>query len=220
MYHYYQSSMRGVRQMVQFISHYSERYSYLDSIQLALEGGCRWIQLRMKDATDDEVRPIAVEAQKLCRAYGAKFIIDDRVALVRELGADGVHLGKNDMPIREARQILGPDYIIGGTANTFEEAKAHYEASANYIGCGPFRFTTTKKKLAPVLGLDGYRHIIQQMRAANITIPVVAIGGITKDDIPAILQTGITGIALSGTVLRADDPIAEMKHIINIINHE
>ena len=220
MYHYYQSSMRGVRQMVQFISHYSERYSYLDSIQLALEGGCRWIQLRMKDATDDEVRPIAVEAQKLCRAYGAKFIIDDRVALVRELGADGVHLGKNDMPIREARQILGPDYIIGGTANTFEEAKAHYEASADYIGCGPFRFTTTKQKLAPVLGLEGYRHIIQQMRAANITIPVVAIGGITKDDIPAILQTGITGIALSGTVLRADDPITEMKHIINIINHE
>ena len=206
--------------MIQFISHYSERYSYLDSIQLALEGGCRWIQLRMKDATDDEVRPIAVEAQKLCRAYGAKFIIDDCVALVRELGADGVHLGKNDMPIREARQILGPDFIIGGTANTFEDAKAHYEASANYIGCGPFRFTTTKQKLAPVLGLDGYRHIIQQMRAANITIPVVAIGGITKDDIPAILQTGITGIALSGTVLRADDPIAEMKHIINIINHE
>lgn len=206
--------------MVQFISHYSERYSYLDSIQLALEGGCRWIQLRMKDATDDEVRPIAVEAQKLCRAYGAKFIIDDRVALVRELGADGVHLGKNDMPIREARQLLGPDYIIGGTANTFEDAKAHYEASADYIGCGPFRFTTTKQKLAPVLGLDGYRQIIKQMRAANITIPVVAIGGITKDDIPAILQTGITGIALSGTVLRADDPIAEMKHIINIINHE
>ena len=206
--------------MVQFISHYSERYSYLDSIQLALEGGCRWIQLRMKDALDEEVRPIAIEAQKLCRAYGAKFIIDDRVALVRELGADGVHLGKNDMPIREARQILGPDFIIGGTANTFEDAKAHYEASADYIGCGPFRFTTTKQKLAPVLGLDGYRQIIQQMRAANITIPVVAIGGITKDDIPAILQTGITGIALSGTVLRADDPIAEMKHIINIINHE
>lgn len=212
--------MWGVRQMVQFISHYSERYSYLDSIQLALEGGCRWIQLRMKDATDDEVRPIAVEAQKLCRAYGAKFIIDDRVLLVHELQADGVHLGKNDMPIREARRLLGSDFIIGGTANTFEEAKAHYEASADYIGCGPFRFTTTKQKLAPVLGLDGYRQIIRKLRAANITIPVVAIGGITKDDIPAILQTGITGIALSGTVLRADDPIAEMKHIINIINHE
>ena len=206
--------------MIQFISHYSERYSYLDSIQLALEGGCRWILLRMKDATDVEVRPIAIKAQQLCRHYNAKFIIDDRVALVRELGADGVHLGKNDMPIREARQILGPDFIIGGTANTFEDAKAHYEASANYIGCGPFRFTTTKKKLAPVLGLEGYRSIISKLREANINIPVVAIGGITQADIPAILQTGITGIALSGTVLRADDPIAEMKHIINIINHE
>ena len=212
--------MRGVRPMIQFISHYSERYSYLDSIQLALEGGCRWIQLRMKDATDDEVRPIAIKAQQLCRQYHATFIIDDRVALVHELGADGVHLGKNDMPIREARQLLGPDFIIGGTANTFEDAKAHYEASADYIGCGPFRFTTTKKKLAPVLGLEGYRSIIHQIREAGIDIPVVAIGGITKADIPAILQTGITGIALSGTVLRADDPIAEMNHIINIINHE
>ena len=212
--------MRGVRPMIQFISHYSERYSYLDSIQLALEGGCRWIQLRMKDATDNEVRPIAIKAQQLCRQYHSTFIIDDRVALVRELGADGVHLGKNDMPIREARQLLGPDFIIGGTANTFEDAKAHYEASADYIGCGPFRFTTTKKKLAPVLGLEGYRSIIHQIREARIDIPVVAIGGITKADIPAILQTGITGIALSGTVLRADDPIAEMNHIINIINHE
>jgi len=206
--------------MIQFISHYSERYSYLDSIQLALEGGCRWIQLRMKDATDNEVRPIAIKAQQLCRQYHATFIIDDRVALVRELGADGVHLGKNDMPIREARQLLGPDFIIGGTANTFEDAKAHYEASADYIGCGPFRFTTTKKKLAPVLGLEGYRSIIHQIHEAKIDIPVVAIGGITTADIPAILQTGITGIALSGTVLRADDPIAEMNHIINIINHE
>ena len=212
--------MWGVRQMVQFISHYSERYNYLDSIQLALDGGCRWIQLRMKDATDDEVRPIAIEAQKLCRTYGATFVIDDRVFLVHELQVDGVHLGKNDMPIREARQILGPDYIIGGTANTFEDVKAHYEASANYIGCGPFRFTTTKQKLAPVLGLDGYRHIISQMRAANINIPIVAIGGIIESDIPAILQTGITGIALSGTVLRAANPIEEMKRIINITNHE
>ena len=206
--------------MLQFISHYTERYSYRDSIRLALEGGCRWVQLRMKDATDDEVRPIAVAAQQLCREAGATFIIDDRVALVRELHADGVHLGKNDMPIREARRILGPDFIIGGTANTFDDVKLHYESSANYIGCGPFRFTTTKQKLAPVLGLDGYRSIVSQMRAANINIPIVAIGGITEDDIPAILATGITGIALSGTVLRAENPVQKMNEIINIINHE
>ena len=77
--------------MLQFISHYTERYSYLDSIRLALEGGCRWIQLRMKDTPDEEVRPVAIEALQMCRDVGATFIIDDRVELVKELGADGVH---------------------------------------------------------------------------------------------------------------------------------
>ena len=212
--------MWGVGPMLQFISHYTEQYGYLDSIRLALAGGCRWIQLRMKDATDDEVRPIAIEAQQLCRQHDATFIIDDRVALVRELHADGVHLGKNDMPIAEARRQLGPDYIIGGTANTIYDVKSHYAAGADYIGCGPFRFTTTKQKLSPVLGLDGYRRIVIEMRAAHIDLPIVAIGGITKEDIPAILATGMTGIALSGTVLRASNPIDEMKHLISIINHE
>ena len=202
--------------MLQFISHYTERYSYLDSIRLALEGGCRWIQLRMKDTPDEEVRPVAIEALQMCRDVGATFIIDDRVELVKELGADGVHLGKNDMPISEARKVLGSAFIIGGTANTFEDVKAHYEASANYIGCGPFRFTTTKKNLSPVLGLEGYRHIVEQMEEANIHLPIVAIGGITAEDIPSIMQTGVTGIALSGTILHAEKPIDEMKKIINI----
>jgi len=206
--------------MLQFISHYTDRYTYLDSIRLALEGGCRWIQLRMKDATDDEVRPIALVAQRFCREAGATFIIDDRVGLVRELHADGVHLGQNDMPIREARRLLGDGFIIGGTANTFEQVRTHYESSADYIGCGPFHFTTTKQKLAPVLGLDGYRTIISEMEATHIHIPIVAIGGITEEDIPDILQTGVTGIALSGTVLRADDPVQKMKQLINTVNHE
>lgn len=202
--------------MLQFISHYTDRYSYLDSIRMALAGGCRWVQLRMKDATDDEIRPVALEAQKLCKEAGATFIIDDHVELVKEIQADGVHLGKMDMPIADARKILGEDFIIGGTANTFEDVKSHYEAGANYIGCGPFRFTTTKKKLSPVLGLDGYRQIVSQMRQAGISLPIVAIGGITAEDIPDIMQTGVTGIALSGTVLRAADPVAEMRRLIEI----
>ena len=124
------------------------------------------------------------------------------------------------MPIREARRLLGDGFIIGGTANTFEQVRTHYESSADYIGCGPFRFTTTKQKLAPVLGLDGYRTIISEMEATHIHIPIVAIGGITEEDIPDILQTGVTGIALSGTVLRADDPVQKMKQLINTVNHE
>lgn len=203
---------------MQFISHFTEQYTYLDSIRLTLDGGCQWVQLRMKDASDKEILCIAPQVKQLCQQYDATFIIDDHVNLVKEIGADGVHLGKKDMPVLEARTLLGDSYIIGGTANTFEDVKNHAEASADYIGCGPFRFTTTKKGLAPILGLEGYLHIISQMQQAGIQIPIVAIGGITADDIPGILQTGISGIALSGTILNASDPVLKTKEIIEIIN--
>ena len=204
--------------MLQFISHYTDKIGYLDSIRLALDGGCRWVQLRVKNATVEELRPMALEALRMCREAGATFIIDDHVELVKEIGADGVHVGKNDMPVAEARRILGPDFIIGGTANTFEDVKMHYEAGANYIGCGPYRFTTTKEKLSPVLGLDGYREVVAQMRLHGVDLPIVAIGGITAEDIPEIMATGVTGIALSGTVLRAADPVAEMRKLIEMVN--
>lgn len=201
---------------LQFITHFTERFSYFDSAHMALEGGCRWIQLRMKEASADELEQEALHIQHLCKRYNATFIIDDHVELVRKIHADGVHLGKNDMPIAEARDILGKGYIIGGTANTFEDVLAHYKAGADYIGCGPFRFTTTKKNLSPILGLEGYRHIVSRMKEENIRIPIVAIGGITYDDIPAIMKTGVTGIALSGTILRADDPVAETRRIMSL----
>ena len=200
--------------MVQFITHYTERYSHLDSVRIALEGGCRWIQLRMKEASPKDILPIAKEAMSLCRKYDATFIIDDFVELAKQIGADGVHLGKNDMPIAEARKILGKDFIIGGTANTFEDVQMLYKTGANYIGCGPFRFTTTKKNLSPILGLEGYQQIISLMKEHKISLPLVAIGGITKEDIPSLMQTGISGIALSGSILRSENPIEEMKEII------
>lgn len=199
---------------MQFISHQTEKVSYLEGIHAALTGLCPWIQLRMKGAEDYEVRPIAWKVKEWCRIMHATFIIDDRVNLVKEVGADGVHLGKNDMPIAEARQILGDDFIIGGTANTFEDVKALYEAGADYIGCGPFRFTTTKEKLSPVLGLEGYRYIIAEMKAHHIDLPIVAIGGITKEDIPSLMETGVTGVAMSGSILRADDPAKETHEIM------
>lgn len=201
---------------VQFITHTSARYTYADSARLALAGGCRWIQLRMKDAQREEIIATAAEILPLCRELGATFILDDHVELVELTGADGVHLGKNDMPIAEARRQLGRNKIIGGTANTFEDILEHAEAGADYIGCGPFRFTTTKKNLSPILGLEGYARIVEQMRQNHISLPIVAIGGIAFEDIPAILQTGVTGIALSGSVLRADDPIAEMRRIVEL----
>lgn len=202
---------------MQFISHFTDQYDYLDSIAMALEGGCRWVQLRMKDATPEEILPIALEAQKLCKAKDATFIIDDHVALVKEIGADGVHLGKLDMPVGEARKILGDSFIIGGTSNTFEDIAMHAAAGADYIGCGPFRFTTTKKNLSPVLGLEGYQTLVAKMRENGLTLPIVAIGGINAADIPAIMRTGVSGIALSGTVLRAENPVAEMRKLMDMM---
>ena len=200
---------------IQFITHRNDRYGYVDGARMALEGGCKWIQLRMKGASDEEVAEAAAQIQPLCHKHEAIFLLDDRVELAKSLNADGVHLGKNDMPVSEARQVLGEEFIIGGTANTFEDIERLASQGADYIGCGPFRFTTTKEKLSPVLGLEGYRRIVEQMGVKGINLPVVAIGGITFEDIPALMQTGIDGIAVSGAILNADNPVEEMKRMLN-----
>ena len=199
--------------MIQFITHSNNRYGYVDSARLALEGGCRWVQLRMKEATEAEFMAAAAEIGRLCKEHGATFVLDDHVEWVEKTGADGVHLGKNDMPIGEARKILGSDKIIGGTANTFEDVERLYRQGADYIGCGPFRFTTTKKNLSPVLGLEGYQHIVDQMKSHGINLPIVAIGGILESDIKSILATGVSGIAVSGGILNAENPAEEMQRL-------
>ncbi len=200
---------------VQFITHQTDSISYKESALLALDGGCKWVQLRMKGATDDEAEPIALELLEECHKRGATFILDDRVELCKKIGADGVHLGKNDMPVNEARELLGHDFIIGGTANTFDDIKRLRALSADYIGCGPFRFTRTKEHLAPVIGLDGYRSIIEQMRQELVRIPVCAIGGIELADVPALLNAGVQGVAVSGAILRADNPAEMMRSFLN-----
>ena len=205
--------------MLQYISHFTPQISYAEGIRMALEGGCRWIQLRMKDAPAEEIIACAEEVLPLCRRHGAKFLLDDHVELVRQLGADGVHLGKNDMPVDEARKILGPDIIIVGTANTIEDIIRLHKQGADYIGCGPFRFTTTKKNLSPILGLDGYKSIVLKMKELGIDLPIVAIGGITVEDIPAVMGTGVSGIALSGAILGAPDPVEMTARIIETIDN-
>lgn len=203
--------------MIQFITHSNNRYGYVDGARLALEGGCRWVQLRMKEATETEFMAAAAEIGRLCKEHGATFVLDDHVEWVEKTGADGVHLGKNDMPIDEARKILGNDKIIGGTANTFEDVERLYRQGANYIGCGPFRFTTTKKNLSPVLGLEGYQHIVDQMKSHGINLPIVAIGGILESDIKSILATGVSGIAVSGGILNAENPTEEMQRFLKLV---
>ena len=205
--------------MLQFITHSTDTISYLQSAELVLKGGCKWVQLRMKEATTEEIKETAVKMRELCKHYNATFIIDDHVAIAQEIGADGVHLGKNDLPVSEARKIVGDSFIIGGTANTIDDIEHLIGAGVDYIGLGPFRFTETKKNLSPILGIEGYRNIMEKCRKKGITVPIVAIGGITANDISGIMETGVNGIALSGTILRSPNPIEETTNILNIIKH-
>ena len=201
-----------------FITHQTEKIDYLQSVQLALDGGCRQIQLRMKEASPEEVERVGREAKALCDRYQAALFIDDHAEVCQKIGAVGVHLGKMDISPIEARQILGHDFIIGGTANTFEDFQHLVASGVNYIGLGPFRFTTTKKNLSPILGLEGYQNIMQQCKQQGFSLPIFAIGGITIDDIPAIMETGVTGIALSSTILNTDNPVETTQKIVQIIN--
>lgn len=204
---------------LQFITHHNSRYSYIDSARLALEGGCRWIQLRMKNADKSLMEDTAVIIQQMCKNYEATFIINDNVLLAQKIEADGVHLGKDDMPIAQARKILGDRYIIGATINSFDDVLTHLRSDTpDYFGCGPFSFTSTKQNIAATLGINGYRNIMRQMRSSGINIPIVAIGGICNDDITDILDCGINGIAISGSVLNADNPTAEMANISTTIS--
>lgn len=200
--------------MLQFITHRRGRYDELSGAEAVLEGGCRWIQLRMKDASPEEIAGTGRRLAAMCRRYGATFVVDDHVELVEAIGADGVHLGKNDMPVAEARRILGPDKIIGATANILDDMLRAVEAGADYIGLGPFRFTTTKEKLSPVLGTDGYSRIMGEFRRHS-SLPVVAIGGITAADLDDIMATGVTGVAVSGALLTADEPAVTTRLFLN-----
>lgn len=203
---------------IQFITHTTPSISYEESAMLALQGGCRWIQLRIKGASNDEVEPVALRLLRACHEADATFILDDRVELCKKIKADGVHLGRHDMPVNQAREYLGHEFIIGGTANTFDEIRTLKRQSADYIGCGPYRYTTTKENLAPVLGLEGYTKIMLQVMSEELRIPICAIGGITLDDVIPILQTGVKGIAISGAVLRAGNPVEMMQRFLQADN--
>lgn len=183
-----------------YISQETPAKTHLQAIQEACEAGCEWVQLRVKDATEEMYLDIATKAKKITDAHQARLIINDNPRVAKAIQAAGVHLGKEDMPPHEARRILGESAIIGGTANTWEDIQRLAEARVDYIGLGPFRFTTTKKKLSPVLGLEGYQKVIEQCKEHQIEIPVIAIGGIVLEDVKAIRETGVHGIAVSGVI--------------------
>ncbi|HUB59552.1 MAG TPA: thiamine phosphate synthase [Puia sp.] len=177
----------------------------LGQVEAACRAGIRLIQLRMKEASDEEFLMTARDAMKICRAWGSRLIINDRVAVAAAVDADGVHVGQEDLPVREARRMLGKGKIVGGTANTMGDIREHYKGGADYIGLGPYRYTTTKKKLSPILGLEGYSKVVRQMDAEGISVPIYAIGGIGVEDVGGLVGAGVYGVAFSGMLVRAAD---------------
>lgn len=198
---------------LQFITNAEDAEGTAAQAHEVLAGGCRWVQIRLKDAPEAEAARAIETVLPMCRATGATLLVDDRVKLAAHYGI-GVHLGKNDMPPAEARAILGEGAIIGATCNTAADIETvNAVGSADYIGLGPFRFTGTKKNLAPLLGLEGYRRLTPLSK-----VPVVAIGGIEKADVGAILKAGADGVAVSGTIIRAADPVGATAQLIEEIN--
>lgn len=205
--------MKTIAQL-QYIGAATAIHTQLQMIEAMLKVGVRWVQLRLKGETKAGIYEIGQQVRELCNQYEATFILNDHPAIAKAIGADGVHLGQKDMPTLQARELLGDHFIIGGTANTWEEVKQFSEEGAvNYIGLGPLRFTLTKKKLSPVLGIEGYQKMIDKCQKHDIQLPIVAIGGIQIEDIADVMQTGVHGIAISSLLNNASDKKAILRTI-------
>lgn len=172
------------------------------------EAGARWIQLRHKGDTLEKWTEVARDVVAVCRSHGAICIINDSVDVALASGADGVHLGKLDEDWAAARQRLGRSLLLGGTVNNAEDAQRAIAADClDYVGVGPWRYTSTKKNLAPVLGEAGVRSLVAMLDG----LPAWAIGGIESDDVPVVRETGAAGVAVSSGLYRGGHIKANYK---------
>jgi len=201
---------------VQYISQGSTAEEQLQNIWAALDAGVTWVQLRYKKRTEPEVFALAGAVKQYCAQYKATFIVNDWVNVAKEVDADGVHLGLTDSPVRQARELLGNEKIIGGTANTLAHIYQRLSEGCDYVGVGPFRFTPTKENLSPIVGLEGYRTIVQALESGGYSIPLYAIGGVTVDDADALKAAGLYGICLSAGITAA----VNKQDTIRILHHK
>lgn len=203
---------------LQYISQGSSPETHIHNIESVLQAGVKLVQLRLKNISDELYTEYAIKVKALCNQYNATLIINDNAIVSKLSNADALHLGLGDMSVLEAKHII-PTKIIGGTANTFEHIKQRCAEKVDYIGLGPYRFTSTKEKLSPILGIEGYQNIIQQMKKENLTTPIYAIGGIELQDIESIINTGVYGIAVSGLLTNAENKEHLVKEINKILYH-
>lgn len=202
---------------LQFISQDNAVFSHSSQVRRACEEGVTWVQMRMKSASDEQLIAEGKKIRAITADFDATFIVNDRPDIAELVNADGVHLGVDDMPVSDARKIIG-NKIIGGTANTFKDVLMHHKSEVDYIGLGPFQHTKTKRKLSPLLGQTGYRNILKEMEECGLKLPLVAIGGIMPKDFTELFTTGIDGVAMSGAILKAMSQPGEVAAMIELIN--
>ena len=197
---------------LQYISQGATPEEHLENIQKACASGAEWVQLRLKKMAPKILLETAKKAREITNHFQTRLIINDYYKIAKEVKADGVHLGQSDTCPLEVRKSLEKWQIIGGTANTLDDCKNLLNKKVDYIGLGPFRFTKTKDQLSPVLGEKGYLTIVEELKTDT---PIIAIGGITLNDVLDLMITGVYGIAVSGEITRDFNSISKFKETIN-----
>jgi thiamine-phosphate pyrophosphorylase len=182
------------------------------ALDAALAGGADLFQLRDKDASDDELLAAAQDARERCRAAGALFLVNDRPDLAVACGADGVHVGQDDMPVSRAREIVGPDAIVGLSTHSMQQAQAGCKSGADYIAVGPVHATPTKEG-RPAIGIEPIKYA-----AAHVTVPWFAIGGIDTTTVGGVVRAGARRVVVVRALTDADDPEATARALRASLN--
>ncbi|NQY08266.1 MAG: thiamine phosphate synthase [Flavobacteriales bacterium] len=214
--------MSNLISKLQYITAQEEPESVCANVSEICALGIDWIQLRIKDLPPDQWKSLAIQCQTICKLHDVTFILNDNVELCKEINADGVHLGKADMNVKEARRFLGDNFIIGATANTYKDL-LRVEPVADYIGLGPLRRTQTKKQLSPILGVDGVQDVMKKHIMDALEIPVVVVGGVIPEDILRLTGSNVHGVAISAALKDASDRnavIADFKEQLEKSNKE
>jgi thiamine-phosphate pyrophosphorylase len=191
------------------------RHSHLELAGFAIAGGADTIQFRQKEGSTREMIRIAEAMQDLCRSADVTFLVNDRVDVAIAVHADGVHLGQGDFPIPLARKLLGDGAVIGGSAGNLEEARKCLAEGADYVGFGPVFPTTSKEDAGPASGLGLLRQITRE-----IPLPIIAIGGISTDNIALVLETGAYGVAVISAVCCQSDPLDAARCLRTLLEGE
>lgn len=188
-----------------FITQESSHNSIQEQLEGYVRGGGRLLQLRLKGIEDSEFAKIADHVVEIMGSLGGSVIINDKWKVARQVGAWGVHIGQQDGDPIEVRRAVGDELAIGVTVNTLEQLIALKEAPIDYVGLGPLRFTPTKKKLAPLLGMEGVRRVVEGAREAGVTHPIFVIGGVENLDVYPLLELGVHGVAVSSSIASANN---------------